>query len=82
MIECSFIFVGMYKPIGMITEHSQFSHIPRLLLPKYSVTVWRQKMGRIKPGNEAKSITYTMTATFVVSVVREANRMAAETVKK
>ena len=72
----------MYKPTGMITEHSQFSLIPRLLLPRYSVTVWRQKMGRIEPGNEAKSITYTMTATFFVSVVREPNRMAAETIKK
>ena len=35
-------------------------------------------MGRIEPGNEAKSVTYTMTATNVVSVVIEVNRMAAE----
>ena len=37
-------------------------------------------MGKIELGNEAKSVTYTMTATTVVSVVREANRMTAETI--
>ena len=38
-------------------------------------------MGKIKPENEAKSVTYTMTTKIVVSVVREVNRMVAETTK-
>ena len=68
----------------MITEPSQFSLIHGLL-PSYSVasvTVQLQKnMGRINPGNEAKSVTYTMTATIVVTVARETNRITAGTVK-
>ena len=66
--ECSFTCVRTYKPIAMITEPSQFSLISRVL-PSYSVayvTVQVQnKMGKIEPGNEAKSVTYTTTATIV-----------------
>ena len=55
----------------MITEPSQFSPIPRLL-PSYSVAYLilqlQNKMGRIEPGNKAKSVTYTMTTTIFVSV--------------
>ena len=64
----SFLLERINQLHAMITEPSQFSLISRVF-PSYSVayvTVQLQnKMGKIEPENEAKSVTYTTTATIV-----------------
>ena len=80
LVECLFIFVNTYKPIAMTTEPSQFSLIPRVIqlhMLQCSCKKWGGSSLIMR-----QSVIYTMTATIVVSVVREANRMAAETIKK